>query len=284
MYENFSSLALFTEGPLWHRKIRQLHRLMSEYGIDLLSGCKMQTDWWFITKEEDRFCNLFGNGCPTWGIAASNINDQRIWRNQWGGTCITTVGCFSSSVAETGSDSSGLGRWTWVRVAGDRKTTRMIVAYQPCDSRGRKTMGESVWDQHTCYFEAHGEIRDLRAMFKQDLVILLRQWKTASDEILLMGDFNENVYTGPLSLILSGDDLWMMEVCQRTTGLLLPPMHDRGQSPIDAIFGTAGLVCTAATLLPPHIGVGDHRVFVVDITSESVLGNILPWVIPLSGC
>ncbi len=36
--------------------------------------------------------------------------------------------------------------------------TRIIVAYQPCSTRKRKTMGETVWDQHLRYFEARGEI------------------------------------------------------------------------------------------------------------------------------
>ena len=283
LYENLSSLALFTEGPLRHRKVRQLNKLMSEYGADLFAGCETRTDWRFVTQEDDRFCNLFGLGNAAKGIASSNVNDRQIRRDQWGGTCIAAVGRFSSFVKEVGSDSSGLGRWSWVRVGGGGKTTRMIIAYQPCGTRGRKTMGETVWDQHTRYFEARGEIRDPKTMFKQDLVNLLRQSKASGDEILLMGDFNENVYTGPLSLLLSGDDLRMSELCRRITGIPLPPTHLRGQTPIDAVFGTAGITCTAVTLLPPHIGVGDHRVFVIDITSDSVLGANLPRVIPLAG-
>jgi len=39
-------------------------------GGDLLAGCETRTDWRFVTKEEDRFVNLFGNGSPTRGIAA----------------------------------------------------------------------------------------------------------------------------------------------------------------------------------------------------------------------
>jgi hypothetical protein len=38
-------------------------------------------------------------------------------------------------------------------------------------------------------------------------------WKGAGDEILLLGDFNEDVYTGQMALALSGKFLRMKEVC-----------------------------------------------------------------------
>jgi hypothetical protein len=42
-------------------------------------------------------------------------------------------------------------------------------------------------------------------MFKSDLLSLLRRWKAAGDEILLMGNFNKNVYTGNLAIALAGN-------------------------------------------------------------------------------
>jgi hypothetical protein len=87
-------------------------------------------------------------------------------------------------------------------------------------------------------------------MFQLDLLSLLCIWKAAGDEILLLGDFNKDVYTGRLSLALSDGDLRMTEVCQRTTGVPLPPTHNQGVVPIDVAFGTAGLLCTLVGLLP----------------------------------
>ncbi len=53
---------------------------MRDYGGNLLAGCETRTDWRFVTKEEDwfGFGNLFGDGSLTRGIAASNINDDKI--------------------------------------------------------------------------------------------------------------------------------------------------------------------------------------------------------------
>ncbi len=140
-----------------------------------------------------------------------------------------------------------------------------------------------VWDQHSQYFEARGEIRDPRSMFRLDLVSLLRWWKADGDEIVLMGDFNENVYSGQIAGSLAGDDLRLQEMCHRTTGRCLPPTHTRGRVPIDAVYGTAGLQCTVVALLPGRAGVGDHRVLIVDIDSETILGGVFPRVIPITG-
>ncbi len=88
----------------------------------------------------------------------------------------------------------GLGRWLWIYVGGGGKLTRMIVAYQQCSLKIRRTMGETVWDQHLRYFESRGESQDPRSMFYHDLISHLRQWKGAGDEIMLLGDFNKKIY------------------------------------------------------------------------------------------
>jgi hypothetical protein len=132
------------EGPLRHRKVRQQNKLMPDYGVNVLAGCKTRTNWRFVNNEEDRFCNLFGNGQPTQGSHAFNTNNHKNKQDQWGGMCITAAGQFSSFVMEVGTNSSRLGRCSWVYVGGGTKLTRIIVAYQLCDPKKRNTMGETV--------------------------------------------------------------------------------------------------------------------------------------------
>ncbi len=87
MYKNFSSLLLFAKGPKKHVKICHLNKLLTDFGIDVIAGCETRTDWHFVTKEESRFANLFGNGRLTRGSSTHNINDPKIKRDQWGGKC-----------------------------------------------------------------------------------------------------------------------------------------------------------------------------------------------------
>ena len=119
-------------------------------------------------------------------------------RDQWGGTCLTAIGRFASFVTDIGADATGLRRWAWIYVGGGGKSTQILTAYQP-SKPGNLTMGQAVCDQHTRYFESCGEVRHPRQMFQADLLRLIRSWKTAGDEIILMGDFNENVYKGNLA-------------------------------------------------------------------------------------
>jgi hypothetical protein len=48
MYENFSSLSVFSTGTMGHKEIRQINKLMADYGVDILAGCETRTDWWFV--------------------------------------------------------------------------------------------------------------------------------------------------------------------------------------------------------------------------------------------
>jgi hypothetical protein len=117
-------------------------------------------------------------------------------------------------------------------------------------------------------------------MFKLDLLSFLRGWKAAGDEILLIEDFNKNVYMGQLATSLTDDRLRMSKLCRCTTGISLPLTHHRGSVPIDAFFATVGLLCSAVALLPDGTGVGNHRVFVVDIESDTITGDVFLHVLP----
>jgi hypothetical protein len=66
----------------------------------------------------------------------------------------------------------------------------------------------------------------------------------------------------------------MHELCQQVIGIPLPHTYNQGTILIDGIHSTAGI---------DRISVGDHRVFMVDITSLSVMGNVFPWVLPAAG-
>ena len=96
----------------------------------------------------------------------------------------------------------------------------------------------------------------------------------------MCGDFNENAHTGRIANRLKQDDLFMTEQCLATTGNPIPATHVRGSRPIDAVFATSGVVCKNATILQKYGGVGDHRCFVIDFCTKSMLGSVFPRVCP----
>jgi hypothetical protein len=196
---------------------------------------------------------------------------------------MVAAGRISMMVKATGTDTTGLGWWAWVYMGGGGNTTCILVAYQPCQPLCN-TGSDTVWEQHRCYFKAQGNTKSLMMNFQDDLVALLTEWKIAGNEIVLMGDFNEDVYTGILSVQLPLDPLRLQELCRQTTGQPLPPTHNQGRIPMDAIFGTAGVEPTAAILLPSGAGMGDHRVFLIDLSSQSLIGDAFPRVLPAAAC
>ncbi len=67
------------------------------------------TDWRYVTAKDDKFHNIFEHGQRTWGAMGHNINDKKIKPNQWGGTCVATMGQHSYFVNKTGINATGLG-------------------------------------------------------------------------------------------------------------------------------------------------------------------------------
>ena len=53
-----------------------------------------------------------------------------------------------------------------------------------------------VWDQQSRVWEKKGDLRSPSIFLFEQIISQLLLWKAAGEEIILMGDFNENVYTG----------------------------------------------------------------------------------------
>jgi hypothetical protein len=199
-----------------------------------------------------------------------NIN-ERMWPNQFGGRAMMAMSTITPEVIDTGVDITGLGRWCWMLLGSDQKKTRIVMAYQPSNSG--LSAGTTVKDQQAQYFQSLGDARSPRTIFYEQLVLQLALWKSSDNDIILLGDFNKHVYNGRLAQRITDSDLNFKEMCLYHTGTRLPPTFRTGSIPIDGIFATSGIDCVNVTLLPHFGGVGDHRCFIIDFSSESVIGT-----------
>ena len=163
LYENFNSLGVFATGKARRRKVNRLKQLLREYGADILAGCETQVDWRYATEENDKFHNLFGKGQERKSVIGFNRTGKKMGRAQNGGTAMITFGRLSASVTETGVDDTGLGRFSWMKLSGGGKTTRVVTVYNPCEPQG-ETAGTTTWDQQASYFEAKGDGRSPRTI------------------------------------------------------------------------------------------------------------------------
>ncbi len=114
---------------------------------------------------------MFGAGSKMHSVVAHNINEH-VRINQFGRCAIMAMGTFAPKLADSGVDSTGLGRWCWICVGSGSKKTQIVMAYQPCNS-GNTTTRNTVNDQHSQYFQALGDARSPWTIFYEDLVAQL---------------------------------------------------------------------------------------------------------------
>ncbi len=145
------------------------------------------------------------------------------------------------------------------------------MAYQPSGSSSSNLAGTMVQEQHKQYFKAQGNLRSARSIFFEQLIAQLVVWKMMDSDIILLGDFNENVYTGQIAKRLAQADLNFSEQCLGCTGMHILPTFRDGVMPINAVYATAGIECVNVHILPHKGGIGDHRCFIIDFNSSSVI-------------
>ena len=72
--------------------------------------------------------------------------------------------------------------------------TRIIVDYNPYDP-GKNSKGTTVFEQQERFFEQKGIFTSPRTLFYEQLTSQMVEWKQGGEELVLVGDINENVYT-----------------------------------------------------------------------------------------
>jgi len=252
MFENWNSLGIYSQS--W--KIDRLNFLIKHLSIDIVAGCECQTNWSFVNPD-NQFHSLLSPGRAKKGVASHNTT-ERIQRDQMGGTAITGVGRICDVITEVGHDSTGLGRWSWITLHGGNTTTRIISAYLP-RKPNRHSKGRTVWEQHSRYFEAKGDMRYPSNIFISDLLCVITNWKSCGDHIILSIDANQDVYSGILAQKLKCEPLNMTCLLQQAMGEPVPNSHFTGKGKISTIFRTPGVLTGNGIYYHHWYGIGDHR-------------------------
>ena len=65
----------------------------------------------------------------------------------------------------------------------------------------------------------------------------------------------------------------MKEVVGDFTGKKLGATFFRGSTPIDAVWATSDVQVISACVMPVGYGVGDHRAFIIDFLTSSLIGT-----------
>ena len=110
-------------------KSKQLKELMKDKCIDVLCINEHNLNLPKLSATEG-WRNRFKTQ-KTHTLAASNIHNTSTSKRIYGGTAHITSAFISPRVKDFGSDHTGLGRWTWVRIEGRNGfTVKIITAYR----------------------------------------------------------------------------------------------------------------------------------------------------------
>ncbi len=126
MFENWNSLGVFTHN--W--KLDCLNYMIKDFQVDLVAGCETQCNWNLVPPQR-QFLHLLCPGISTVGLASHN-STETINREQMGGTAVAAIGRIGDIISDKGTDHTGLGRWSWLRIGTGKKTTRLLCGYLPC--------------------------------------------------------------------------------------------------------------------------------------------------------
>ena len=209
-------------------------------------------------------------------ISTATNKNESIDRFQWGGTSVMSFDLFAHMTKSTGVDQSGLGRWSWLLLEGHRGARiRVISAYNPFKTKPTQTT--TVYAQHKRYFLEKNLDVCPRIQFRKDLCEFISTCPADSEDIILLMDCNENLIKfHDLHKHITDDPISLIDPIRYKyfSGAPLPPTHEHGSFPIDAIFVSYRLLdITCGGWLKFGDGVGDHRPLYIDIPVKRLLGR-----------
>ena len=111
-------------------------------------------------------------------------------------------------------------------------------------------------------------------------------WRSSGEDIILGGDFNDDIYNSPFAKALGGDDIQMREQYSLLFREDAPHSHVSGmKKPLMGAFALSGVRVMAAFMSKHHspLGVGNHRLHIYDFKMTSILGMETPMVTRLLG-
>ena len=100
------------------------------------------------------------------------------------------------------------------------------------------------------------------------------------NRLIVCMDVNEDIYRNSIGRALTeSDDLQMIEAVGNYKGKKVGATFFRGLKPIDGVWVTLDVVVLGACVMPAGYGIGDHRLFVLDFLTSSLIGHEPPKIV-----
>ena len=244
-------------------KSEDIRQFMTKKKVDVMGLAETNVNWsrvrtsdtlWERTRtwHEHRIISISYNTKDTVGKS----------RKQQGGTATILKDNIAHRHTGSGFDELGLGRWSWVKIAGSReKVTRFVTVYCPVQT-GR---GNTVYNQ-----QMRETLEDPTSRFWIDLGTQIIKWQADGEQLVICGDWNENVVSTNIKEWMAL--LHLKELVTDLHGENPPPTYQRGETAIDGIFASETLSAERAGYLGFGDIPGDHRGIWIDVKSSNLIG------------
>ena len=125
-------------------------------------------------------------------ISTTSNRHETIDKFQYGGTALFAYDNMAQMVRASGSDNTGLVRWSFLQMEGHRnRKVRMISAYNPC--RTPTHHYATVYSQQKRYYNENKQYVCPRKKFRRDLCEFITSCQNDGESIILLIDCNENL-------------------------------------------------------------------------------------------
>ena len=251
-----------------------LRNFINDRKIDVMGLQELNVDWRRVRAEHrlERRIKHMIEGAQAHHTYNRTVNHTHT--QTFGGTGLISIGEAAHRIDDRGQDPTGLGRWCWVRYRGkDNLRVKVYSLYRP----GKSNMTGSVYQQHMEYFEDKSmATAEPRKTIMDDLKTDLLSSMEDGDQLVVMGDFNEDVRRGYVRQTLTAYNLDLVEINQYSRPHdRMPPTSTTGSDPIDGIFVSRCLSGSRCGYLAFGEGVihPTHRVLWIDLIKSIAFGN-----------
>ena len=253
------------------QKIATTERLINKFEVNLAAFMELNYNWSTVSSSANLSSWFLHEEREIRSTTAHNIHETTS-RHQPGGTGMVCRHEFLQYARKPAHDFRGLGRWcSWPFFCNPTHTTRIVVAYRTgsCKSKGLRT----VYQQQVRYMQLHNISGSPQQLFDKDLLQQCKRWRQSGERILLLMDANEHVLTGKFNRGISKMGLDLEEFTHKCWGQQPPHTHINGSLPIDGGYKSPEIEALHVCLLPFLESPGDHRAFLIDISTRSFLGE-----------
>jgi hypothetical protein len=248
-------------------------------GVDIFGFSETNLDWLKHTIRDKcgKICNDFF-GASFLSTSTSSLRSNRNYKP--GGTCTGLTKQYCGRFQQSGSDPHGLGRWSFIRLLGkDGKSVVIVTAYRVCRATIGKTGTSTAFHQEWHLLRLNGDPHpDPRRSFITDLKTAIALWKSEGANVILGGDFNENLGETINGLAHLASTCQLTDAHAHFHGIEdEPPTYVRGNRRLDYVFITEGVIpYVRACGIEPFFATihSDHRGLFVDITATSAARDL----------